>query len=78
MRVMALKSKDPFEREKEIHRAEVDRLNKEIIRLKIKCGEDFTVDEMIDGFGNPPDMYIGQETLEKKPRFRELHEIINP
>lgn len=48
------KSLDPFEAQKEIHREQVRRLNAEIIRLKIKCGEAFTEEELITGFGDPP------------------------
>lgn len=57
MRYHVIDTRDPFEFEKAVQREQVSRLNKEIRRLKIKCGEDFTSDELLRGFGNPPDMY---------------------
>lgn len=57
MKYHVIDAKDPFEFKEQVHREEVNRLNAEIRRLKIKCGEDFTADELLRGFGNPPDVY---------------------
>jgi hypothetical protein len=67
-----LEAKDQFTQREEIHREEVARLSSEIIRLKIKCDEQFTEREMLVGFGDAPDMYIPRGVAEKKPRYAHL------
>lgn len=49
--ITIIEANNPFEAREKIHRLEVNALNREIIRLKIRCGEEFTNDELIDGFG---------------------------
>lgn len=54
------KSRDPFEAREEVWRERLRILNAEIVRLKMKCNEDFTMDEMLDGFGEQPNtIYVG-------------------
>lgn len=54
------KSLDPFEAREEIWREKVRRLNAEVARLKLKCGEAITENDLLFGFGDPPKMiHIG-------------------
>lgn len=71
MKYHVIDTKNPFEFEKEVHREEVQRLNTEIRRLKLKCGEPFTADEMLRGYGNPPDMYVPSSHVERRARSAE-------
>lgn len=47
-----IEANDPWDAERQIHQRQIAALNNEIIRLKIKCGEDFTSDELLEGFGD--------------------------
>jgi hypothetical protein len=52
------RSRDPFEAEKEMARHRESLLIQEIIRLKIKCGEEITNEELIErGWGGMPNIY---------------------
>lgn len=56
-----IKSRDPFEAERELHREQISRLNREIVRLRLKCGEGFTENELMDGFTGIRTVKIGPE-----------------
>jgi hypothetical protein len=64
-------SDDPFRQHEEKYEAQIKCLNAEIIRLKIKCGEDFTDREIFEGFGNMPTVFVSKKVLERFPRLKE-------
>ena len=52
-----LEVNNSFEVREKILEHRIRALNEEIIRLKRKCGEDITMDELLHGFGKQSGMY---------------------
>ncbi len=56
----------PFDIDKKITEWRIQRLNAEIIRLRIKCGESFTSDELLMGFARPDG---GGFNIKRSPKY---------
>lgn len=56
----------PFDVDKKIAEWRIQRLNAEIIRLRLKCGEDITSDELLMGFAQPDG---GGFNIKRSPRW---------
>lgn len=67
MKTHVFTTNDPFKQREEMWKVERDCLVSEIIRLKIKCSEEITSEELVGGFGNPPKMFVSPGAAKRHP-----------
>lgn len=64
---------NPFDAKDKIHKRIVQALKSEILRLKLKCGEDVTLENLMGDFGQPHAFNIKRTPRKGLSRRSELY-----